>query len=59
MAEVIAKKKKFFSLGFCKRDLTGISVLALVIANVLPIYGVVFFGWDTFLIVLLRQNKRC
>ena len=53
MAEVIAKKKKFFSLGFCKRDLTGISVLALVIANVLPIYGVVFFGWDTFLIVLL------
>ncbi len=53
MAEAAVKKKKFFSLGFCKRDLTSISVLALVIANVLPIYGVIFFGWDAFLIVLL------
>ena len=36
-----------------KEQLTNIPVIALVIANMLPIYGVVALGWDAFNIVLL------
>jgi Family of unknown function (DUF6498) len=36
-----------------KEQLTNIPLIALVVANMLPIYGVVFFGWDAFNIVLL------
>lgn len=38
-------RRKFF--------LTDVPLLALVIANMVPIYGVVVFGWDAFYIVLL------
>jgi len=33
--------------------LTNIPLLALLIANVLPLWGVLFLGWDALLIVLL------
>lgn len=33
--------------------ITNIPLLVLVLANMLPIYGVVVFGWDAFSIVLL------
>ncbi len=36
-----------------KQHLTNIPLIALVTANVLPIYGVVVFGWNAFYIVLL------
>jgi hypothetical protein len=36
-----------------KEQLTNIPLIALVIANLLPIYGVIFFGWSAFNIVLL------
>jgi len=33
--------------------LTNIPLIALIVANVLPLWGVLFLGWDAFLIVLL------
>jgi hypothetical protein len=36
-----------------KDYITNIPLLILVLANMLPIYGVVVFGWDAFYIVLL------
>lgn len=36
-----------------KEQLTNIPLIALVVANLLPIYGVVFWGWSAFNIVLL------
>ncbi len=36
-----------------KNYFANIPLLALVIANMAPIYGVVVFGWDAFYIVLL------
>jgi len=36
-----------------KKDLTNIPVIALIAANLVPIYGVLFAGWDAFAIVLL------
>jgi len=36
-----------------KKDLSNIPVLALVAANLVPIYGVLFASWDAFSIVLL------
>lgn len=36
-----------------KEQLTNIPVIALVVANMLPIYGVIALGWDAFNIVLL------
>ena len=36
-----------------KEFLTNIPLIALVIANMVPIYGVVVLGWDAFYIVLL------
>lgn len=36
-----------------KEHFTNIPLLVLVLTNMLPIYGVVVFGWDAFYIVLL------
>jgi len=36
-----------------KKDLTELSVLGLIAANVLPVFGVLYFKWDAFAIVLL------
>ncbi len=36
-----------------KKYYSDISLVALVVANVIPIYGVVVFGWDAFSIILL------
>lgn len=36
-----------------KEHLGNIPLVALVLANMAPIYGVVYFGWDAFNIVLL------
>jgi hypothetical protein len=36
-----------------KKYYSDISLVALVAANMIPIYGVVVFGWDAFYIVLL------
>ncbi len=44
------KKKQMKPL---KEQLTNIPLIALIIANTLPIYGVIVLGWDAFSIVLL------
>ena len=36
-----------------KEQLKKTTVLILLLVNILPIYGVVVFGWDAFSIVLL------
>ncbi len=36
-----------------KKDLSDVPVLALLAANVIPLFGVVFLGWDAFNIVML------
>jgi hypothetical protein len=36
-----------------KKDLTSLPIIVLVAANVLPLYGVCFLGWNAFHIVLL------
>lgn len=36
-----------------KKDLLDIPVISLLIANAIPLWGVLFLGWDAFYIVLL------
>ena len=36
-----------------KKDLSGVPVLALLAANAVPLFGVVFLGWDAFYVVML------
>lgn len=40
-------------MGSLKKHLSNVPVVALVAANVVPLWGVVFWGWDAFYIVLL------
>ena len=41
-----------------KLSKTSISVLALVAANIAPLIGVLFFGWDAAVIVLLYWTEN-
>ena len=36
-----------------KKDLSDVSVLTLLAANAVPLFGVVFLGWDAFYVVML------
>ncbi len=38
--------------------LTNIPLVSLLVANLLPIFGVLFFGWDAFAIVLLYWSEN-
>jgi hypothetical protein len=38
--------------------LTNIPLIALVVANLIPLWGVVFWGWDAFNIVLLYWSEN-
>ena len=40
-------------MKFLKRYVSNIPLLALVVANAVPLWGVLFLGWDAFYIVLL------
>ena len=41
-----------------KKDLTNVSLLALIIANLLPLWGVCFLKWDAFYIILLYWSEN-
>lgn len=41
-----------------KKDLTNIPLLALVVANLLPLWGVCFLKWDAFYIILLYWSEN-
>jgi hypothetical protein len=41
-----------------KKDLTDISLLALVAANLLPLWGVCFLKWDAFYVILLYWSEN-
>ena len=41
-----------------KKELTNIPVIALVAANLLPLWGVCFLKWDAFYIVLLYWSEN-
>ena len=40
--------KRFFKLEFKPADLKKPTVVILILANLLPIYGVLFLGWEVF-----------
>ena len=41
-----------------KKDLPDIPVASLLIANAMPVWGVLFVGWDAFYIVLLYWTEN-
>jgi hypothetical protein len=41
-----------------KKYLSNIPLIALLVANVIPLWGVLFLGWDAFLIVLLYWTEN-
>jgi hypothetical protein len=41
-----------------QKNLSNIPLLALLVANALPVIGVLFFGWDAFAIVLLYWSEN-
>lgn len=41
-----------------RRYFSNVPLIALLIANVLPLWGVLFWGWDAFLIVLLYWSEN-
>src|SRR4030042_279000 len=41
-----------------KKDLTNIPLLALVVANLVPLWGVCFLKWDAFYIILLYWSEN-
>lgn len=41
-----------------KRDFYDISVIALLAVNIIPLFGVLFFDWDTFLIAILYCSEN-
>jgi hypothetical protein len=45
-------------LQYKKEYLTNIPLIALVVANLIPFWGVVFWGWDAFNIVLLYWSEN-
>ncbi len=53
MAEKSPAQLKAIARLLDKEHLTNVPLVALVTANVLPIYGVAVFGWNAFYIVLL------
>lgn len=53
MADRSKSGPRLVGLGLNRELLTNIPVVALVAANLLPIYGVLFLGWEAFNIVLL------
>jgi hypothetical protein len=40
------------------RYITNIPLLALVVANVIPLWGVLYLGWDAFYILLLYWSEN-
>jgi len=40
-----------------KKDLLDIPVISLIAANAIPVWGVLFLGWDAFYIVLLYLRR--
>jgi hypothetical protein len=41
-----------------KKDWFDIPVIALLVANAIPLFGVLFLGWDAFYIVLLYWTEN-
>jgi hypothetical protein len=41
-----------------KKDLLDIPVISLIAANAIPVWGVLFLGWDAFYIVLLYWTEN-
>jgi hypothetical protein len=45
-------------LKLSKKDLLDAPVISLLIANAIPVWGVLFLGWDAFYIVLLYWTEN-
>jgi hypothetical protein len=45
-------------LKLSKKDLLNVPVISLLIANAMPVWGVLFLGWDAFYIVLLYWTEN-
>ncbi|UCC97149.1 MAG: hypothetical protein JSW66_15045, partial [Phycisphaerales bacterium] len=46
------------SMKLTKKDMLDVPVLALLAANAIPLFGVLFLGWDAFTIVLLYWTEN-
>ena len=45
-------------MEFLKKELSKLPLIVLLAANVIPLWGVLFLGWDAFLIVLLYWSEN-
>lgn len=51
-------KENSRKMKLSKKDLTNIPLLALIAANLLPLWGVCFFNWNAFYIILLYWSEN-
>ncbi|MDD5038449.1 MAG: DUF6498-containing protein [Dehalococcoidales bacterium] len=49
----MASFRQLFDFRFKKASLLQLSVISLVAANLFPVFGVLFLGWDAFLLLIL------
>ncbi len=50
--------KRFFKLEFKPADLKKPTVVILILSNLVPLYGVLFLGWEVFPILLLFWTEN-
>jgi len=58
VASATRRRKDSQRMKLTKKDFSDVPVLALLAANAVPLFGVVFLGWDAFNIVVLYWTEN-